>query len=156
MFDKLFSSFTGIDTFILFVAISTVFVFLYCLNRAKVINNYVDEWKRTKNPDLTSYVHDELAVAYNLFLTLISIFPLLGMFGTVMGLLNVNFSTGNMDDVKANFFTALTSTAWGIICSVVFKILNAFYSNWIETQIDDSKKLAEILGPKHKRSKKSR
>ena len=154
MFDKLFSSFTGIDAFILGIAIITAFVLVYCLNKAKVISRYVDEWKRTKNTNFTSYVHDELAVAYNLFLTLISIFPLLGMFGTVMGLLNVDFSAGNMDDVKANFFTALTSTAWGIIYSVGFKVVNAFYSNRIETQIDDSKKLAEIIGPK--RSKKSR
>ena len=86
--------------------------------------------------------------------TVLTNFPLLGMFGTVMGLLNVDFSLGTMDDVKTNFFTALTSTAWGIIFSVLFKILNSFFAYHIETQIEESKKIEEMIGPK--RSKKSR
>ena len=150
MFGKLFSRFTLIDAVIFFVAIGTAIILLYCLERAKKINCYVEEWKKTKNPNFSKYLHDELSVAYNLFLTMISIFPLLGMFGTVMGLLNVDFSVGTMDDVKTNFFTALTSTAWGIIFSVVFKVVNSFCANRIETQIEESKKLAEILGAEGK------
>ena len=135
MASKLFESITTNDSYILWIGIFTFIVGLYCFIRAIIIRN-------------------DLAVAYNLFLTLISIFPLLGMFGTVMGLLNVDFVAGNMDNVKANFFTALTSTAWGIIFSIVFKIINALVANHIEAQIEEAKKVDKLISPK--RSKKSR
>lgn len=154
MTSKLFTSIVSTDSYILWIAIFTVVVAIYCLIRANMISNHIVEWKRTNNLSSSILIHNDLSVAYNLFLTLISIFPLLGMFGTVMGLLNVDFSAGNMDSVKVNFFSALTSTAWGIIFSIIFKILNSLVANRIEMQIEDSKKIAELIGPKHK--KKSR
>ena len=144
MFDKLFTAFTLIDGVIACAAVGTLIVLLYCLHKAGKISDYIAQWKRDKNPSFTRYLHDELAVAYRLFLTLISVFPLLGMFGTVMGLLNVDIS-GGMESVRANFFSALTSTAWGIIYSIVFKLVNAFFANRIETQIEESRRLAEEL-----------
>lgn len=49
---------------------------------------------------------------YNMFITLITLFPLLGMFGTVAALLSLDL-TGEIEQIKGNFFNALTSTAWG-------------------------------------------
>ena len=54
-----------------------------------------------------------LEILYALFTTMITIFPLLGMFGTVAGLLGLDFD--DLENIKNNFFVALTSTAWGII-----------------------------------------
>lgn len=58
---------------------------------------------------------------------MISIFPLLGMLGTVIGLLGLDLASGDMDNIKNNFFIALTSTAWGIIFSVIFKVAHACF-----------------------------
>lgn len=154
MASKLFESITTNDSYILWIGIFTFIVGLYCFIRAFIIRNHIEEWNRTNCISTASIIRNDLAVAYNLFLTLISIFPLLGMFGTVMGLLNVDFVAENMDNVKANFFTALTSTAWGIIFSIVFKIINALVANHIEAQIEESKKVDKLISPK--RSKKSR
>lgn len=154
MFAKLITSFTIFDGFIWGMGMVTGALLAACLKFAKDTQRNITQWKQTNNPKNFSTPHNYLIVFYNIFLTMISIFPLLGMLGTVMGLLNVDFSAGNMDDVKANFFTALTSTAWGIVFSVVFKILNAFFSHHFETQIEESKKIEETLGLT--RSKKSR
>ena len=46
------------------------------------------------------------------------------MFGTVTSLLALDMN-GDLSSVQENFFTALTSTAWGIIFAILFKVLNA-------------------------------
>lgn len=66
----------------------------------------------------------KLNVCYTTFTTFISIFPLWGMFGTVMALLSLDMN-GDLSSVQENFFTALTSTAWGILFAIAFKVLNA-------------------------------
>ena len=67
----------------------------------------------------------KLNVCYSLFTTFISVFPLWGMFGTVISLLSLDMG-GDLSAVQENFFTALTSTAWGIIFAILFKVLNAW------------------------------
>ncbi|MDE7365439.1 MAG: MotA/TolQ/ExbB proton channel family protein [Ruminococcus sp.] len=83
-----------------------------------------------------------LDIPYTVFITLISIFPLLGMLGTVLALLNLDLS-GETSALKNNFFQALDTTEWGIIFAVVFKVLNAFFQPYIEAQIEKLKKLLE-------------
>ena len=73
---------------------------------------------------------------------MITIFPLLGMLGTVSGLLGLDLANGDMDNIKNNFFIALTSTAWGIVFSVIYKIINALFSSGIEEQIENAKQLS--------------
>lgn len=84
--------------------------------------------------DFKQYSYSTLAVPYNIFLCIISIFPLLGMFGTVQALIEIDFSSPSVD-MKSNFFHALTSTAWGIIFSIVFKIIHSVKQTSIETQL---------------------
>lgn len=62
---------------------------------------------------------------YSLFANAVSIFPLLGMFGTVKAL--IGFAGENAAEMEL-FFQALTSTAWGIIFAVLFKIADAVIS----------------------------
>ena len=78
---------------------------------------------------------------YNMFITL---FPLLGMFGTVAALLSLDL-TGEIEQIKGNFFNALTSTAWGIVFSVLFKIVNAIVENKIEQVYEKARKLTENI-----------
>ena len=74
---------------------------------------------------------------HRVFLTILSIFPLLGMLGTVFGLLGLDLTNGDMSNIRDNFFIALTSTAWGIIFSVFFKIFDAILNEDVE-DINDS------------------
>lgn len=93
-----------------------------------------DEFKRT--------MYYFLDIPYTIFITLISIFPLLGMLGTVLALLELDMS-GETEALKANFFQALDTTMWGIIFAVVFKVINSFFQPFIEAQIEKTKKLLE-------------
>lgn len=81
---------------------------------------------------------------YNMFITLITLFPLLGMFGTVAALLSLDL-TGEIEQIKGNFFNALTSTAWGIVFSVLFKIANAIVENKIKQVYEKARKLTENI-----------
>lgn len=101
----------------------------------KIINKKSqNEFKRT--------MYYFLDIPYTVFITLISIFPLLGMLGTVIALLSLDLS-GDTEAVKANFFQALDTTMWGIVFAVIFKIINAFFQPFIEAQIEKTKKLLE-------------
>lgn len=66
---------------------------------------------------------------YALFTNLTAIFPLLGILGTVISLLPMVMSMSNLTD---NFFAALTSTFWGLIFAIGFKLCDAFLSSRIE------------------------
>jgi len=77
------------------------------------------------------------------FVNLVSIFPQLGLLGTVAGLLGLNLFSGDMTNLTDNFLIALTSTGWGVIFSIGFKAVYAFFVNFIEDQIALSKGLTE-------------
>ena len=68
---------------------------------------------------------------YGAFTTIISIFPLLGMIGTVVSLLRLDMTdmSGNVTD---NFWVALTSTFWGAVFGVVFKLVDCYLNPLIE------------------------
>ncbi len=74
-----------------------------------------------------------LNISYSVYSGITSVFPLLGMFGTVKSLLDLPpLTTGDISDVQGSFFTALTSTAWGIIWAVAFKIVGSGIAPGIE------------------------
>ena len=72
-----------------------------------------------------------LRVIYEVFVTGITVFPLLGMYGTVKALLSLDF-TNDLAGAQFKFFDALTSTAWGIIFAIAFKLINAFVQPFME------------------------
>ncbi len=74
-------------------------------------------------------------VLYNIFLAIVSIFPLLGMLGTVLALLGLDLSTGDMSGLKQQFFMALDTTALGLVYSIVFKFAHSLVQTKIETAI---------------------
>jgi len=74
---------------------------------------------------------------YAMFTNLAGIFPLLGILGTVISLLPMVQDMGNM---QLNFFVALTSTLWGLVFAIFFKVLDGVLSPQIERNnrgIDD-------------------
>lgn len=76
-----------------------------------------------------------LVAWYGAFTNLITVFPVLGMMGTVLALLSTNLS-GSSDEITNNFLVALTSTFWGAVGGFAFKIADCFLSPRIE-HIDD-------------------
>ena len=114
-------------------AVALVFMFL-----SFIIANQTKKHFSTSTGPLKTSVYYTLDISYTLFITLISIFPLLGMFGTVKALLDLDMSA-ETSALQNNFFSALTSTAWGIIFAVAFKVLNSFVQPFIENQIAKAK-----------------
>lgn len=88
---------------------------------------------------LNFFVH----LTNNIFVTLTSLFPQLGLFGTVRSLMKVKFDSLDLDNVLPQFFNALTSTAWGIIFFVVFSVAYALCSFFIEAKIEEGKRLVD-------------
>lgn len=118
------------DFFILVCAIVTLFIFFIllivyhdCVNRKYKMFKFIN-------------VNLSLSQTFTFFKVLISIFPMLGMLGTISAFLVIDFDNGNISSIKDNFFPALTSTAWGIIFSIIFKILYSLIKDRIEQQIE--------------------
>lgn len=124
-------------------ALLEVCFLVLALGFSKNLEIKVDEIKRKRGKVKAS--NDWFMLFYNLFVTTISIFPLLGMLGTVWALLQLDLSVGDMENIKNNFFHALTSTAWGIIFSIIFKFFYAIFANRFEKRIKASVKAAEIF-----------
>lgn len=79
--------------------------------------------------DFTQLKHrlDQVSVFY---VSLTSIFPLLGILGTVIALLNLTDFTNAI--VSVNFSLALTSTFWGILFGAISKFGEGFFSAKID------------------------
>ena len=107
-----------------------------------------------KNPDWAEKQRKSLNKAYSLFTTTITLYPLAGMLGTVFSLIcvgDVDFSQASesLNAIKGDFFTALTSTAWGIVFAAVFKIWNAFLQPGIEDDMNILTSLVDDLKEKN-------
>ena len=131
---KLFGSITSNDFYILFFALLTAFLLVIVLWANKRVDKEFGRWKREKH--YSRLIYRCLTIGYTLFVTLISIFPLLGMFGTVTALLGLDLSSdAAVSSARNGFFNALTSTTWGIIFAVIFKIVNAVIASSVENNI---------------------
>ena len=142
-FLKLKESILGNDLLILIAGIVALAFMIVTIVLAKAIKIRTKEWKKNKNAKFSKFLLHGTSKFYTLFVTMISIFPLLGILGTVIGLLGLDLASGDMDNIKNNFFIALTSTAWGIIFSVIFKVAHAWIADNVEEQIETAKKLTE-------------
>ncbi len=138
--EKIWTSLFSSDVYILISAFLTVLCLLLVRYYNKKTKKEINKFEQEKNISYTTHVYNWLTASYTLFITAISIFPLLGMFGTVKALLELDLS--NINNTKNNFFDALTSTTWGIIFSIGFKIVNAFISTSVENNIQ---KLADLI-----------
>lgn len=76
---------------------------------------------------------------YSVFVNITGIFPLLGILGTVSSLLNL---VQDMSDVQGSFYGALTSTFWGLVFAIAFKLMDGVISAKIE---DNEKTVALYL-----------
>ncbi len=71
---------------------------------------------------------------YALYSNITAIFPLLGILGTVASLMGL----GSVDDLSANFASALWTTFVGLICAIFFKAMDAGISADLDRLLDES------------------
>ncbi len=131
---KLAGSIFSSDWYILMFAVFTVAALVVVLLANRRVSGEFENWKREIYYSVLIY--RVLTIGYTLFVTFISIFPILGMLGTVTALLGLDLSGESAAaSARTGFFNALTSTAWGIIFAVIFKIVNAVISQSVENNI---------------------
>ena len=125
----------GSDWYIFAAALLALVCLVIVRNENRSVEEEFETWKSENH--YSRYKYKRLTNFYSLFLTLITIFPLLGMLGTVIALLQLDF-TGDaaLALAKSSFFDALTSTAWGIIFALIFKLANAFIATSVTDNIE--------------------
>lgn len=93
--------------------------------------------------------YNELSTKLNSDIQLISLFPMLGLFGTVYGLMNaMKGSVNNLD--MAQISLALSTTFWGLICAMALKFYAIKFSlkemEFIENKIAESdRKYSQLI-----------
>ena len=159
------SNLFGYDLIIILTAIGTLAYFLYVrmysikvydmihtkgyrpddvLDTKEVTPPSKEEIKQTKTK--LRAMRETSDKYYTMFTNLTGIFPLLGILGTVISLLPMVQDIANM---QSNFFVALTSTLWGLIFAIFFKVLDGMLSPRIERNnrgIDDYLEKLELSG----------
>ena len=144
---KLFKSIFTSDWPILAIGILTVGIFLSVKKLTTQVNGEVTKYKYDKSLRFAIDLSNRLNARYNLFTTMITIFPLLGMLGTVKALIELDLANGATPELQAHFFDALTSTAWGIVFAIGFKVANATIEYSVLSTIDAAQKIIEKLEP---------
>lgn len=120
-------SYIFLFVFINFAILAVIYYCCVAEKREKSRNKSDKEsYDLSKNIGWAKAMLKGLNISYSVYSGITSIFPLLGMFGTVKSLLDLpSLTTGDITAVQGSFFTALTSTAWGIIFAVGFKIIGS-------------------------------
>ena len=156
LFTPLRENLFGYDMLIILMALGTFAYLLFILRYADKVHNTIHT-----QAYLPDDVYDEMETAppsraeikrmktqlrtmretsekyYTMFVTLANIFPLMGILGTVISLIPM---VQHIDSIQQNFYVALTSTLWGLIFAIVFKLLNGVLLPRIERNnrgIDD-------------------
>ena len=90
------------DVLILIFGIFTLFMFILTLWGKNNIKKRRGEWNEEKNSAFSRFLMKSTKTFYTIFTTSITIFPLLGMLGTVFGLLGLDLANGDMENIKNN------------------------------------------------------
>ena len=161
--DVLLNRLTGYDRIILIAFVINFGVYLLALMEARRIHRHFHKTDRMSalpkdaadniravtgessllSPELLLDHRERMNFLYSAFSIITTMFPLLGMLGTVIYLIPMVNSIG-AENVQ-QFFGALTSTFWGIVCALVCKGLDIFIGYTIE---DNEKHTEFLLNPK--------
>ncbi len=149
----IFQNIIGFDGVIFILAIVTTVVFILARKSANELyikmhpSLYVPGFDETKNKVVTDYnkldemdivsMRDKMGRLYTLFANFTGIFPLMGILGTVISLIGLIQDMANAQD---NFYLALTSTFWGLVFAIIFKMLDGF----ILSRIEDNEKTVAL------------
>lgn len=98
---------------------------------------------------------NEACSHHDLLIQIIPIFPLLGILGTVAGLMTMVTGDGNMTaetlkNLYSGMSTALNTTFSGLSCSIILKFFDIFFSariiNEVDVMLEDFNKKLELAG----------
>lgn len=129
---------------IICLAIITVLGFAFVVLDVGKLQNEMDENQKRKvkkdytaggikkviDPDTWAEVleylekFNKIQLKYFTFEQLVPIFPLLGILGTVAGLIQ---QIGNIEEMKAGLNTSMYTTLFGLIAAIVLRIVDAFW-----------------------------
>ena len=140
---KMGESILSNDIYILFFAFLTIALIIAVMVFAGQVDDQINNHRKETTERFAGHLSEWLSIFYNLFTTMITIFPLLGMFGTVGALISINIISGDHTGFQQNFFSALTSTAWGIVFPILFKIVNAVIEHRVLTTIEAAEEIKE-------------
>lgn len=150
MLEVIFKNFLTFDFIIFLLAIGNCFVLVQTIRSSRklydALNPYCwipggeaslqeikGKFARRNRVDSESDVirlRRRMNAYYVVFENLTAIFPLLGLLGTVVSLIPMVDSLGDIE--TGLFFSALTSTMWGIIFAICFKVANGYVASGIE------------------------
>ena len=147
------SNIYGFDGIIFVAALINLFVYFFTVSRARRLYDVLHPTAKAKNSLNEAKVVDmrrSVTSAYAMYINITAIFPLLGILGTVMSLLNM---AQDMSNVQTNFFSALTSTFWGLIFAIFYKLIDSTPAALIE---DNEKNVAFYLDRNKKTERKEK
>lgn len=142
-----------ICTVIVIVGALNLVVFFLLKNKVKGLENIVYPKSDRRNEvqarlEITDKeikrlndISENSSFCYTLFSNITAIFPLLGIFGTVYSLMQLS----DVDNISANFMSALKTTFWGLIFAIGYKLLDAFVVSKLDRALDE----ADYLIHKH-------
>jgi biopolymer transport protein ExbB len=96
--------------------------------------------------------HYKLEIYASIMSTLVQIFPLLGILGTILAIAQTAFQTGGQIDVSSlsnAFVLAMDTTILGIGFSVIFMIIESTFQPKIERVINESSDYKQIVSKLH-------
>ena len=154
VFGVIFHNLLGFDLLILLTAAVNGWVCYRARREAMALygmmhqTKYMPAWRgdaeglaeslRGVDEEHVTALRDRSERLYSIFINLTAIFPLLGILGTVVSLLPM---VANLADMQQNFFAALTSTFWGLVFAIAFKLLDGFL---LASVIDDNARSVEL------------
>lgn len=147
-------NFFKFDFLIILIAIGAWILYLKCLNSCKELsrilqpkgnmalgkrnqdemNRHYDRYFEPEGEDLLLMKRAKSNSLYVGFTNVVAIFPLMGLLGTVISLIPM---VGEMDTDL--FFMALTSTFWGIVFAIIFKVFNGF----LQARVEENNELVQ-------------
>jgi len=144
----LIQNLVGYDAIIFVAAIINLILFIRIVKDLKIIDGHFKQTKFLQNEllvyrlkiktkdnsieklrgvlDKFTIIKQRLDQVSVFYISLTSIFPLLGILGTVVALLNLSDFTNEI--VSINFSFALTSTFWGILFGAISKFGEGFFT----------------------------
>ena len=149
------------DTIIILIGVINGFIFYFTRKNAKKIS---DSLKNEQNLSLTTYTPLEVYAvklqeldkkckasesSYSLFVSINSMFPLIGILGTIFALMTLVGGEASYA-TQESFFVALTSTFWGVLFAIIYRLADATVSTIIQSNSD------EVTRLKHRDEEKQR
>ena len=103
------------------------------------MKRHYDEVMNLKGEQTLIEHRRRMNLSYTIFENITTIFPLMGLLGTVISLIPMVKSIGTIE--QGLFFSALTSTFWGIVFAIIFKGINGY----LEAGISEAEKNIQIF-----------